>query len=508
MPKLSRFLTFILFFFVLLFTNPYSLVPSYAQEPIPQIGLSCNETRPNEFHSLRPYQAATCGEAPQAKFCSNKLVIFESFDLSGTKECQKQRHHKTESWTCYPDYYVDPHNLNITLDESEFPIMGNTEDEFDDATKLNEYASWYLNGVIDKKENKKPTDEQVVNFSGPVRKLLPAMIQDVQRIKTVLSYLKDVTPKAPEPGSDPTDNKADKENHDQIVVDDERLSSWTGNLSLPRTATNIVGGIINNIIGGALTNLNLGNGWNKRTPPLPWDDGTVPDDPNNPNVLKVPFKSQILYQKAYQEWLGKSCVILPLFGLQCLENIFVPNKYAELWNFVPLSNNSDKGGKNYLLTGDGPNYVPSAGTGISGAQHKNYLNAPLYFAHTQEVKELSEILNKTYKPQEMTIENNNSITVGYPDDVEVINKGTDITPNGIEMPNPVGAPMSNSDPYANLDCSSVNVRINEGDNLFPGDRPSKKELYVEGVEYTITEVQCDEVWEWREFPCEDNPKDT
>jgi len=495
MQRLSKFL-FVLMFVVSLHTTYYLLLITdvMAQDAIPQIGLSCTQTRDNEFHSTRPYQAATCGEAPLARFCSNKLVIFEDFDV--TDKCWNQREFRTGNWTCELEKHVDKHDLNITLDESEFPIMGNTEDEFDDATKLNEYASWYLSGVIDKKENTEPTDDQVVNFSGPVRKLLPAMIQDVQRIKTVNSYLKEVTVEDTDSGT----SQEDRENHDQIVIGDERLSSWKeGDLSGLRNVTNTIGGIVDNITGGTLTNLNIGDAWNKRTPPLPWDDGTIDDDPNNPNVLKVPFKSQILYQKAYNEWLGKSCLILPIIGLQCIDNLLVPNKYAELWNFVPLSNNSDKRGKNYLLTGDGPNYVPSAGTSIKDAQHISYLNAPLYFAHTQEVKDLSDILNRTYKPEELTVENNNSVSVGFPDDVEVINKGTDVTPDGIEVPNPIGAPLSNPDPYNYLDCSAVNVRVNEGDNLFPGDRPGKpndKELYVEGAEYTITEAECNETYEF------------
>lgn len=461
MQKLSKFL---FFSFIFSFLYLFSISPIKAVDAIPELLLSCTKTKPNEFHSVRPYQAAPCGEAPTARFCSNRLVIFEDFELSS-------RCHKTNcvncdiKFPCQPNYQVEPHDLNITLDESEFPIMGNTEDDLSDLTKVNEYASWYLNGIIDKKENKNSTDYQTVNLSGPLRKLLPSMIQDKQRIKTINST--DVTKTFKDPDTGIAYQDAD--NHNQIVVDNERLRDWLGDLSFFRI--------------GALA-------WDKRTPPLPWDDGTVTD----PDKPKIPFKSEVLYLKAYNEWKGKSCVILPFVGLFCVD-IKVPtpfgtidvitNKYAELWQFVPLSNNSDKRGKNYLLTADGPNYVASSGTVIENAMHKSYLNAPLYFAHTQEVKELSELLNSTFQPDSFNDEG-----VGFPEDVEKIKKGIGPTSYVHDPTKP------STDPYDYLDCTAVNVRTNEGDNLFPGDRPGKpkdKELYVKEAEYLITEVECHEV---------------
>ncbi|MFZ3301494.1 MAG: hypothetical protein WA152_02125 [Microgenomates group bacterium] len=520
MQRLSKFVVF-LFIFISYYSSSVSIIKS--QEPIPELLLSCSETRDNEFHSLRPYQASPCGGTPPpALFCSNKLIIFEDFDMES--ECRPQKQGCEDcKWTCNLNYKVEPHNLNITLDQSEFPILGNTEDNFDDAQKVNEYASWYLNGVIDKRENEEPTNSQVVDFSGPVRKLIPSIIQDSQRIKSVESALRVTKYEEPtsggEQGSGPI---IEKESHDQLVVDNERLSSWSSDLSEIRTITNsapdaIIGGLLGGIITGTLNGAGVGmdlfgDAWNKRTPPLPWDDGTVVDDyetPNAPVKEKVPFKSRILYQKAYNEWLGKSCAILPVFGLVCAD-IKIPtpfgsidiikNKYAELWNFVPLANNNDKKGKNYLLTGDGPNYVPSQGTEIEGAQHKGYRNAPLYFAHTQEVASLSALLNQTYRPAGFESEK-------LPETTEKIKKGTSLalptsmpTTLSPDKQNPVGR-----DPYAGLDCSSVNVRVNEGDNLFPGDRIDKKELYVEGAEYTITQVECHEKNVWTD-DCKGSPE--
>lgn len=456
MQRLSKLIIF-LFLSVIYFSLNFNFV--HAQAPIPELLLSCSQTRPNEFHSLRPYQASPCGDAPKAKFCSNKLVIFETFDLSKEKACLDQRKKVTGSFDCDVNFHVDAHDLNITLDQSEFPIMGNTEDDFDDAQKVNEYASWYLNGVIDKRENEDATDEQIVNFSGPVKKLIPSMIQDVQRISIIESAEKIVEPSPNSSAPLEVDDVPVNEpgNHNQLVVDDLRLSDWSdGNLSITNTFLNWVGTDI----------------WNKKYPPLPWQ-----------------FSSEIFYRKAYNEWQGKNCAILPVVGLQCLDT-WVSNKWSQLWHFVPLSNNSDQKGKNYLLTADGPSYVASQGTEVENAQHKSYRNAPLYFPHTQEVYDLTQLLKKTYQPTGYESEK-------LPKTTEQIKKGTSLsTPTALPTTlSPDKQYAVNTDPYANLDCSAVNVRTNAGDNLFPGDRKDEKELYVQEAEYDITQVKCDETYE-------------
>ncbi|NTV78804.1 MAG: hypothetical protein HGA25_06645 [Clostridiales bacterium] len=344
-----------------------------------------------------------------------------------------------------------PHDLLVELDNSMFPIMGNTEevknsqnseDQYDDATKVNEYASWYLSGVNNKKEYGESTDEQIVNFSGPVNKLLPKLIQEAERIKTIIKA--NVYEKwTDEETGDAFDTP---QNHDQIVVCESfgksvecpsgselRLSDWgQGNLSLINTFFNWLGTDI----------------WDHRYPPLPWQ-----------------FEKQILYQKAYNEWQGKSCASLPNLGLQCIDTP-VPNKWANLYQYIPLSNTTDKKGAEYQL-GDGPSITPDANTEITGAQFKQIRNAPLYFAHTQEVKELSELLNKTYNPQECVTENGN--TNCEPLENKPLPKTTETN-----------------------ECSVANVRVNKGDDLFPGD---PDEMQVNGVKYTITQATCHEKFE-------------
>lgn len=93
-------------------------------------------------------------------------------------------------------------NIAVDLSDSYFPIMGLTEDpyvvnrqtpsdQFDDPKKVNEYVSWYLNGTIGRAEydppNVKDKEQQkrLVNFSGPLKKLLSFESQIVRRIKEI-----------------------------------------------------------------------------------------------------------------------------------------------------------------------------------------------------------------------------------------------------------------------------------------------------------------------------------
>lgn len=430
-----------LFFLVLLvFLSTTSV---QAQEAFPKIKFPCDQVNDPEFHSLRPYQAAVCGDADKALFCSNDLKFIESFDL--TNQCDLGGN--TSDFWCKPkNGHINPHNLYVELTDSMFPIMGNTEqvknsqegtEEFSDAQKVNEYASWYLSGVNNKAEYGESTEDRVVNFSGPIQKLLPKLIQEAERIDTI----KKAIVNEPYVDEDTGETITEPQNHNQIVVcskgndatpcpegDKLRLSDWgEGNLSVVNTFFNWIGTDV----------------WNYKYPPLPWQ-----------------FSEQILYQKAYNEWQGKNCAILPIVGLQCL-NTWVSNKWANLYQYIPLSNTTDKKGAENILgvqieASTGTTKIANDGYNVGGQK-----NAPLYFAHTEEVKELSNLLNKTYTPADY--------------ESEPLPKTTEKLPqiNG-------------------RDCSAVNVRTNKGDNLFPGDRSpgDTKEIIIPGVTYDITQVLC------------------
>lgn len=466
MSKRSKFIVF-LFFGVSLFTTYYILHTAVVRadtEAFPGISFPCGEVYDPEFHSLRPYQAAVCGDANKALYCSNELKFIESFDL--TSKCDLDGH--TSDFDCDPNFNVDEHNLYVELTDSMFPIMGNTEqvkshsgvEEFDDAQKVNEYASWYLSGVNNRAEYGENTDDRVVNFSGPIQKLLPSVIQDAQRISTIASASA-LTTYIDEDTQEEVKDKP--QNHNQIVVCGDSNLGWFGNLLNIGKITPVpcYGGKEKFRLkdeglmgdegwdGGDLSDFNglfnrIGTDiWNKRTPPLPWADKNGD-----------PFESQQAYQKAYNEWRGESCAKIPFIDLLlCIDNPFVPNKWADLYQYIPLSNTTDKKGAERILD---VMFKPSNGTEIANEKYDeaNKKSAPLYFAHTEEVKESSKLLNTTYLPKDYKSE-------PLPETTE-----------------------------KNV-CSAVNVRTNKGDNLFPGDRAgTKDEIVIPGVTYDITQVLC------------------
>jgi hypothetical protein len=100
---------------------------------------------------------------------------------------------------------TETQEIAVDLEDAELPIMGYTEpsvgnqtddyqvinnyfqnETMDDPTKVNEYVSWYLNGLIGRAEYNPPDPEsdeiyKVVDYSGPIKKLSPMEIQDYTR---------------------------------------------------------------------------------------------------------------------------------------------------------------------------------------------------------------------------------------------------------------------------------------------------------------------------------------
>ena len=79
-------------------------------------------------------------------------------------------------------------NIGIDLSNAQLPIVGNTQDPIDDATRVNQYLDWYLNGPLLQSEQI-PIDpyrpaqiDRMINFSGPLKKLLPfSSQQEIRR---------------------------------------------------------------------------------------------------------------------------------------------------------------------------------------------------------------------------------------------------------------------------------------------------------------------------------------
>ena len=486
------------FVFLSLLTIVVYLAPSAAkaQEDAFPGGTDCDETKNPEFSSDRPYQATDCGPKPITFWCGNAVVV-----SLGTVSCPWNGNP-----TCTPTITHYEKKVVVDLKDVELPILGNTEltnngkdgeGSMSEGQMINNYVSWYLNGTTNRAEYEPSNNSQIVNQSGPLRKLLPGVIQDSAR--------KDIT-ETPKKESETTDEDTaattiSNDAHDQIVVcakqggsgflgwiidifgigkstptpcykgggaasgDVYRLQTWTGTLSvfnalsntLVSTAVNTYKTIFPFIPAGALES-SIGDHWNFRFPPLPWDDGTG-----------KPFAKDIYYQKAYYEWKGQTCMIIPVINkLACFENFLVPNKYADLYSNVPLASPEDKRGAHAVLHA----HVSAAKAEILKSDYQIIHHYGLWLAHTQAVADLSSLLQATYRPGP--------------------SPGT--TPIGSErprydvLPNFPDATIPN-DVEPAYPCKIIDSRSNPGDDATFDNPDTQMEV---DVQYDIGEIQCDE----------------
>lgn len=462
--KYHKLITFLFVSAFALFLVHYSLFLRGVRAQVPTPDVPCEDVRPGdtfnplnifdqEFHSLRPYQASPCDKTVETVIaCGNDLIVQKEYNLTPAqaKTCTTgangSRHCEFE--------FTDTSSVKISLPDAELPIVGNTQlvansqnqnpsPLLDSAQRTNEYVSWYLNGTNYRAEDKpldpKNPDEakDLISYAGPLRKLLPQSIAQEKQIETIKNR-----------GTD---------QHNQIAVcANENIFGLFGN-SDPYPCYE--GGLINAITGdkyrlsdwdGDLSFLNLGFGaWNKRYPPLPWSDENG-----------QPFDSDVSYQKAYQEWKGKSCVILPIVKkLICVDNPLIANKYADLFPYVPLSSTEDRIGRVDVNDSLTIQQDPSENDGVqvssvaytpTGAEENL-----IYVPHMEETTELLGLLQTTYAA-----------------------KGTDTN----------GSDNNVTDLFVtDTNCDLTNVRWNTGDDLFGeyGNTP------IEGnLDYTV-KFSCD-----------------
>jgi hypothetical protein len=426
--------------------------PIPAPTPIP----CADPGRNPEFHSLRPYQASPCTVTPDnlAKFCGNDLVLHDTINnisYPGSENYLTGPGCVTTGGTVNCTYTVPVIKpVAIDLSGATLPFMGNTEDvlnsqsstnSLSDADKMNNYVSWYLNGVMNRAENgnSENTASNAADFSGPLNKLLPGAIADAQRVQTI-------------------NNVAANTNHNQIVACGNsnipilgnllkigtftpkecyagdgspatgdmifRLNTWNGDLSFWNTGINALVNAISGFLPGLETVIrdSIGNHWNLRTPPLPWADENG-----------KPFASEDLYTKAYNEWRGQTCVIIPFINkVVCFENILVPNTYADFYPYIPLSSTEDLKGSISIDSVSSATSPTISGVTVSGVTFSNQTPSTLFFPHMQEVSQLATSLQNTFVSKDQT---NN------------------------ETGNPTNVASSSS-------CSTVEVRSNKGDKLF------------------------------------------
>lgn len=139
---------------------------------IPTRGKKCKSGDSLGFAPLRPDPGEPCEETvPKDTVfaCGSSITPLkqEEFDPYGDG-CDKNT---DGTVTCYRAENFD---VSLDLSKANLGILGNTQDQnLTDEQKVNEYLSWYLSGVPQIGDQKKPDNDKLINFSGPIRKLMP-----------------------------------------------------------------------------------------------------------------------------------------------------------------------------------------------------------------------------------------------------------------------------------------------------------------------------------------------
>ena len=429
--------------------------------------------------------------------------------------------------------------IAIDVSGAEFPIMGYTEPSFDNTdeddpkvinsinpteetmdhpTKMNEYVSWYLNGVNGRAEypyldpslecigastnragqclstrteddgrltclgtwgipfidpfrqvtltadgksvcvgdgiyccvntitssvgENTPGSGHIVNYSGPVKKLLPFSIQNIVRTQEVSD------------GYESDENNA-QIRHSQIVGCYLNLLAWIPDIF--GVDPQLIVGLPVKCYGNDFFGISFLNGFlnelivdDKR---LSDYNGATPPIEDEEEYLGEDFSDWI---HDYKEWRGYTCipftVYLPVIGHYtfnvCLDNPLEPNILGNLFSYVPLSSTEDRLGDVKIESGFVSTTPYSSLISIISTEVTNVQNADLFFPHMEESNDLSELLQKTFAYDNADLDD--TLATGF-------------------------TPYS---PY----CDYYETRSNPGDELFAGELSAD-------VEYTA-QVLC------------------
>jgi hypothetical protein len=453
-------------------TTPPVVVPppqGSAIKPIPKPPVACNKVEDNEFHSLRPYQASVCNTDYQtALYCGNSVFLTDTFsvDEDGTAT-PSDPGTALNNRTCveHPELGVQicdftlqrDKTFSIDLRDLELPIAGNTEDvrnytnnaakpdQIKDNQKMNEYVSWYLNGVNNRAEYPFPAIgtpedlDRIVNFSGPLNKLLPRRIQDIKRSDQAYNALASRSNSAS--GID--------QRHNQIVgcTASIPVPIFLPGLGLIPVGIARVGNFP--VACNTIPNLPIIGGEDKHRLAEWVQNLKLP--PVEESYNGRPF---IEYWADYQKWRGKYCKILeapafiPLAGgmkiLMCFDDpgdVLRPNFYASMFPYIPYSSTEDTIGKvrveqNPLAIGQSD---PITVTNESVSQ----ASSNIYVPHMAEDYQLANTLQQTF-----------------------VSKDLDLNA-------PADATTTVGDEF----CNVVQVKNNPGDNLF-GDQLTPRLSYA------------------------------
>lgn len=418
---------FFLSLFFLIFSSKFVISTSGKEPEKPKV----------DYHSFRPNPAdpAYAELEDLSLLCGNDMIISKKFEVGPDEGSCSQ---SGDTLTCS---YLFEEKVRVAVDttytaQTRLPIMGNTQlvynsenevgisssEELDDTEKVNNLVSWYLNGVVNYAENPHPISDfgslvnewwtgyyaNVINFSGPLRKLLP---QDVQ-YQNKIEQIENAT------GS----NKGTElERYDQIVgctygIDTPiKLLENVVNVFLKILGINAIdlpGARIGNVIGPCHLKGPLAD-WFKEEFFLSDFKGHLPP-------LLENYQEPRRWWKEYQEWRGKSCIVIPGWKFIpdplkyqgfCFENQLKTNAYADLFMNIPMSSTEDRVGK---LTINEPSASSSDNVKVEVLEFELEKPAILYFPHMQESVGLAEELQTTFKPQEGTDDN-----LGYTEPVDI-----------------------------------------------------------------------------------------
>ncbi|HEX6977134.1 MAG TPA: hypothetical protein VF185_02115 [Patescibacteria group bacterium] len=399
----------------------------------------------DEYHSLRPYPASPCKKevSETALMCGNDLIVKKTFsDLAPSGDCTSPG--ADGSFFCNYKYSGLTDNVTINLKNAELPILGNTElvpNSTDRngakrayityGQRVNEYVSWYLNGAIDRAEEnfiKIPSDiDTLLNYSGPLRKLFPWSVQINQGMKTVQQVF---------------DTR-----HDQTVgcySNGQPVSCAT-----PEALKD--------------TQEVRASFWKNASPPL-----------------ESAFSDFREYWKAYMTWRGQFCTPSLLGFFLCSPDLTAgPNWLASFFPFIPQSSTEDRTGQvitdnNIVVNGKQQleHTVQLKDGQGNGGTVENVSFTPvsdnhnLYFAHTEEVATLGQLLQSTFATKSDPI---NDWETRLSRDV------------AIHDPDAVGGMQK----YQTYGCNTQDVRINPGDNLY-GDLPKDGNQITGNLNYDAT----------------------
>ncbi len=386
--------------------------------------IPCNEVSEyfgpdsGQFHAYRPYPGNPCNKevTETVLYCANDLVVKKTFRVT-PGQAVSCRPGTAGAQVCSYKIPGNTANVEVNLADAELPILGNTElvpnrinpepaSILTAAQRVNEYVSWYLNGTnyfADEDPLNMGVEagiRQLVDYAGPIKKLLPMAVQTVTRIKTVTQ-------------GDQSRNNGAEIRHDQTVGCISLAGSLNTNLLVlgcSKDMAKIPAAIRDNFRGLLLTDFARQPSWFKPLRGLP--------------PLEKDYTNFKEYWKDYQEWRGSNCrLISNIFGteLYMCFNLGDANPYSALFQDIPLSSTEDRKGTTELALQetDKKQNIGGSEIEITKVTEKTDIGASLthqlFFSHIQEDSELADLLQSTYVSQSQ-VKFDNQTTDVFPSD--------------------------------------------------------------------------------------------